>query len=306
MSRSDRWLCGWRVASDLPLPELLPWRGDDRAPDLTIRTGPVPARLDDLQFDGPLLQVAADGTCRYEISAVAAFVIRGGRDIVVQARDDASSSGVNTFLLGTVLAIVCHQRGVVPVHASCIEIDGQAVAFAGPVGTGKSTMAAVARRAGLRVVSDDVTVLAPVGSRVDVLPTFPRLRLWRDTRAALCAEDDLFEPGRTGIARESLALGTAFRSEPLPLSAVVHLTHVSDVRFCELRELHGVEAMARLHDQVHTSVYPLRRGQGRSMFATVFGLIPGIDRHFTLAQYPSLTTLDDALEAVRARLGHGS
>lgn len=303
---TDRWLCGWRVAGDLPLPELQPWNGDAREPDVTIRVGAVPAILDDPIFEGPVLQVAADGTCRYEIAAVAAFLIRGGRDVVVQPRDVAPPSDVRTFVLGAVLAILCHQRGLIPLHASCIEIAGQAVAFAGPVGAGKSTLAAAARRAGHRILSDDVTVLAGDGSRVDVLPSYPRLRLWQDAWSALCAGDEQPESGRTGIARYGLALGPRFRGEPLALAGVVHLTYVSDARFGELRELHGAEATARLHDQIHTSAYPLRSGHRRSVFARLFGLIPGIARHFVLAQYPSLSTLDASLEAVRARLSAGS
>jgi hypothetical protein len=151
-----------------------------------------------------------------------------------------------------------------------------------------------------------VTTLTAKGSQVDVLPTFPRLRLWHDAWSVLCADDELFEPGRTGIARYGLALGTAFRREPLALTGVVHLTHVSDARFCELRELHGVEATAWLHDHVHTTAYPLRRGRGQSMLTTLFGLIPRIERHFVLAQYPSLSTLDESLDALRARLSDGS
>ena len=33
---ADYVLCGWRVRSALPLPEVAPWRGDDRPPDVTI------------------------------------------------------------------------------------------------------------------------------------------------------------------------------------------------------------------------------------------------------------------------------
>jgi hypothetical protein len=35
----DRVLCGWRLRSDLPLPDFFPWVGDDRQPDVTVHLG---------------------------------------------------------------------------------------------------------------------------------------------------------------------------------------------------------------------------------------------------------------------------
>ena len=44
----DRQLCGWRVRTDVPLPELLPWTGDaGHPPDIQIRLGPLPGSPQD-------------------------------------------------------------------------------------------------------------------------------------------------------------------------------------------------------------------------------------------------------------------
>src|SRR5262245_16919533 len=42
----DYALCGWRVRSAVELPEVMPWMGDDRAPDLVIRLGAAPPLRD--------------------------------------------------------------------------------------------------------------------------------------------------------------------------------------------------------------------------------------------------------------------
>ena len=40
--RADYDLCGWRVASEIALPDLPHWAGDTRPPDVTIGIGDVP------------------------------------------------------------------------------------------------------------------------------------------------------------------------------------------------------------------------------------------------------------------------
>lgn len=62
----DYRLCGWRVRSDFPLPDLLPRIGSPSAPvDLHVELGPVEERLADQFYEGPILQLGADGTCRF-------------------------------------------------------------------------------------------------------------------------------------------------------------------------------------------------------------------------------------------------
>ena len=65
--------------------------------------------------------------------------------------------GVLSVLLpGTVMAVRLMLDRHLVLHASAVEHDGRAVAFAGPSGGGKSTLAALGVLAGLGMVSDDV------------------------------------------------------------------------------------------------------------------------------------------------------
>ncbi|CAA7615400.1 HPr kinase [Candidatus Terasakiella magnetica] len=214
-------LCGLRVVSDFPLPELPPWVGDDRPADMVIRRGKVPSALPDLVRQTPFAQFAADGTARFEIADVGAFLIRGGCEVVLAPRlpDDAPDIGL--FLLGSVFGFLCHQRGLLPLHASCVEVDGRAIAFAGPSGVGKSTLAAALLAQGWRLLSDDVTVV-DLG-RALVLPSFPRQKLWQDSLEALA-----LSPGRrlrSGMTMEKFEVWqeAGFRDHPLKLAAVCHV-----------------------------------------------------------------------------------
>ena len=64
-----------------------------------------------------------------------------------------------TYLLGSVAGLVLQNLDAVCLHASTVNIDGFAVAFVGPPGTGKSTTAAALLRRGHSIITDDVAVI---------------------------------------------------------------------------------------------------------------------------------------------------
>lgn len=241
----DRKLCGWRVASDLPLPELLPWRGDDAVPaGLTIRLGEVPERLDEPRHHGPLLQIGRDGSCRYAIAGVAAYLVdAAGSCVTIAPLAEPDAPDIRLFLLGTVLGLLCYKRGLLPLHAACVEIDGRVVAVAGPSGVGKSTLAAAL---GTRLLSDDVTaieVAPPSGGGPRVWPSFPRQKLWRDTLEALVLPIGTRLRPRAREMDKFEHPVADFALEPMPLAAVCHLGEGRLERRPPLSRLSGLQTM---------------------------------------------------------------
>src|SRR5712692_8123118 len=118
----DYVLCGWRVRSAVPLPDAMRWTGDDRPPDVTIRVGSAPALLDPVLHGTGPVQVGRDGLCRLGIDHVACFLVRNGREVVVEPRGDIGTPEFRSWLLGAVLGMLCHQRRLFPLHAACIRI----------------------------------------------------------------------------------------------------------------------------------------------------------------------------------------
>jgi len=249
---SDSTLCGWRIRSEWPLPELLPWTGDDRVPDISIRLGEVPECLPGNPQGGPVCQVNEEGLVRYAIRDVAAYLIREGKEIVIATRLPHGAPDVGLFLLGSVFGIVCHQRGVLPLHASCIAFGDRAVAFAGVSGSGKSTIAAALLALGGLLVSDDVTV---VDIRAEggpmALPSFPRQKLWRDTLDALA-----IPPGRplrsiVDLQKFERPVADRFRTEPVRLAMICHLRPSVIRNAMDTEKLRGAKALKFLQNNIY-------------------------------------------------------
>ena len=170
-------LFGLRVASEIELPELFAAEPEAGAADVTIVRGVVAAA-------GPGavngVVVAGDGAT-LGVADVARFHVVGGKTIIVDALPGAPQANVRLFLLGSASAILIYQRGLLPLHANAIEIDGRAVAFLGESGAGKSTLAAWFNDRGARILSDDVCVVGfGEDGRPLAMPGLPRYRLWRD------------------------------------------------------------------------------------------------------------------------------
>lgn len=230
---TDWSLCGWRVRSDVPLSALTAWDGDDREPEVTFRLGAVPERVEAPRFVGRRLQVGEDGTCRYEHPLAGAFMIRDGREVIAERAPGADAAHLAAILLGPALGILCHQRGLVPLHACCVEIDDEAIAITGPSGAGKSTLAAAFMHAGHRVLADDLTVIDPRAAdgghgasgpgRPLALPTVPRLKLSAEVLELLGVDAGDLPRSPTRPHKRHLPIPGAFQSPPLPLRAIYHL-----------------------------------------------------------------------------------
>jgi len=149
-----------------------------------------------------------------------------GKEIWAIWPDPSTLEDASSYLLGPVLGVVLRLRGVTCLHASAVALDGQAVAFVGAEGAGKSTTAAAFAREGHAVLSDDVVALTEKESGFLVVPAYPHLCLWPDAVATLYGSADALPHFSTGWEKHRLPLGdgkTRFEKRPLPLGAVYFL-----------------------------------------------------------------------------------
>lgn len=291
-------LFGWRVSSSLPLPELLPWLGEARAPDITIDVGEVPPEDNRLPSFSPAVQASSRGV-RLAIPEVATYWIEAGSRVIVQPALSSDAPSVRVFLLGTVLAILCFQRGVLPLHASAVDIGGRVLLISGVSGAGKSTLAAAFSSNGYRLLSDDLCGLA---ARADqplmVLPAFPRVKLWRDSAEQLSVPINGLEQIREGLEKFSIPLTKPrFQLEALPPALIVLLRVEHMPEQHQPRRLVGVEALRRF-DLVHRWRLGLALGYHTLIFNTMARLIEAVPM-MELARSNNLSDLPALVDRVR-------
>ncbi len=173
---------GLGIHSTLPLPELV---AADRVADVTIRLGRIDPSPSEQSGLGSCLRATAREVLFFW-EEVGLFQVWDGREIVVDPAPGVEERILRLFILGPALGLLLHQRGLLILHASAVQVGGAAVAFLGGPGWGKSTTAAAMHTRGHAIVADDVLAieLADVNHPV-VHPGFPQLKLWPEAAATL-------------------------------------------------------------------------------------------------------------------------
>lgn len=230
---------GLRVRSSIPLPELHA-TSDGHPPDVIIERGEVPESEPGLsQVDGSLLLVVPE---------VARYRIDGGSRITIDAAAGVPERNARLFLLGSAFGALMHQRGMLPLHANAVEIDGKAVAFLGKSGAGKSTLAAWFHDRGHRIIADDVCVVRLDDQGKPIAePGLPRFRLWREALAAFGRDTSDYAPSYSGdetFDKFDVPVTDENRVQTeLPLAAIYVLEQGADFSIAPLEGMAAAEAV---------------------------------------------------------------
>jgi hypothetical protein len=214
-------MCGLTLASCVELPGVAP-EVPAASPDAVVAYGPVPETLPG----------AARRTLNWEAGAkrlllrvpgVARFLIQDGRETWLEPMPGRGAGDLAVFITGAVLGVLLHQRGRFVVHASALAVNGEAVVFCGPSGSGKSVLAAALTGAGYPLVADEVCCIDTDGERPMVVPDGRRLKLWADTVERLSLAERKHAVVRAGIEKYWVDPTTPSWGEALPLRAVYFL-----------------------------------------------------------------------------------
>jgi hypothetical protein len=208
---------GLNIISELEMPELIPGIGDA---DLTIRFGKVERLPEDMDKSFHSFWATPEETCLC-FQGTGAFLIRHGREIVIDPLGNVDARVLRLGILGPSLSMVLHQRGYLVLHGSAVAIGGKAISFLGNSGDGKSTMAAVLHTRGHALIADDLSVVDfdSVGQPI-LLPGFPQLKLWPEAVSVLGDEPDDLHRLHPLMDKRARRTHNAFTGDTLPLHSI--------------------------------------------------------------------------------------
>ena len=260
---TDHIICGWRVRTALPLPEVAPWRGPERPIDIEIRLGSVPA----ISGKDKYFEATQSGRVLLDLSPVVRFLV-APNCVVVDTPYPLETPDWRARLLGPALGLLCYLRGILPLHASSVRIGNRTVAIAGRSGAGKSTLAAALMLRKHALVTDDICAITSHCGRPMVLPSFPALKLPPDGLKTLGFEPS--GPAQVWLDANKFLLPAVDGFDPAAasLDTVYLLENAPEGHDDAIIPVHGVDAFERLS----AMCYRAEMGQLLSLPSALFSM----------------------------------
>ena len=243
---------GLGIRSAIPLPMPVPAVDD---PDVDVIYGEVPEQLSGATAWGIAYQ-ARPGRLLLKVDGVSRFLICDGRRIIIERSAGAQDDDVRLFLQGSALGALLHQRHAIVLHGSAVIVDGMAVAFVGPSGIGKSTLAVAFSRRGAPVLTDDLCVAWPqrASGQILVEPGFQDSKLWLDSLQHLDIDATGLRKIRSSLEKRALPLGAAFAGCAAPLKRIYVLRASNDVQL-SIVNLQGAQKFDALKNQTYRAQF---------------------------------------------------
>ena len=254
VERVNYGLGGLRIASDIPLVGLQICRNEVHH-EVVIRYGAIPEEFASSTAtfrNGQFIGRYNGQDVLLDFPSAGRFLVRAGEEIMIDPAPSSDAGEVRAYLLGTVFGLLCHQRGITPLHASAMNVPDGCVAFVGASGAGKSTLVAALARRGHEIISDDVCFLQLDGKgNLRVRPGIERIRLWEDTMYALDYQGPGAERELHGYNKYFIPVRSP-RSpfERCRLRRVYELHHAPDGAI-EVSRLHGAGTVAVLMQNIY-------------------------------------------------------
>ncbi len=293
---------GLNVESDIEIPELDLFAAREPFPEadvlITLEKSPASLISDDRLAISPRLPVVHDREFGLRIPQAADFRVQAGRRILISPSASADFKAIRQYLLGSVWAAVCYQRGIFVVHASAVRDGNAAVMFCGASGHGKSTTAAFLSERGFPVLNDDLSCCSfPADGGPQIFPSSPRIKLWADALQALGLPHNDAEACRVRTGKFRLRTHRSTDHKPLPVAAVYLLEWGEP----GIRRLSGLNALRQF---LHAATY-------RGRVIEELGELSNYSRHCVhfleqvpVFQFTRHRSVSEAAEATELLTGH--
>lgn len=234
------------IASELDCPGLPTGYGE---PEVHIKMGNLPPlrkTTDRKQIE----YVIEPDRVIFSIDRIGTFLIRDGNRITVDPDVKSSKHEVQSVLLNSALSVVMYQQGLLVLHGSAIETPAGAMVFGGESGAGKSTLAAMLKTRGYDILSDDVCVVCHHNETPVVRPSYPELKLCRDSVAYLNSKGEDVCKQTSRDRKSVLPIPDSYRDRNLDLCCFYEIA-LTDTPCSSLTVLSGFDKFLALARNIY-------------------------------------------------------
>jgi hypothetical protein len=282
-------LCVW---SDMQLPELMPTTS--AVADVTVRFGSV--RIPEGATPVGSRYHVTDTEICFAQEDVGSFLVRDGREIIVEPSPTVEERVLRLFVLGPSMGALLHQRNRLVLHSSSVVIGSSAVAFLGESGYGKSTTAAAFVNRGHALLADDITPVEFGTGLPTISPGFPQVKLHPDSASAVGHAPGTLPRIHPKLEKRALRMPDSFIDGSFPLRCIYVLDRNAQVDIepllpqAALVELVRFSYSNRLLRATHTAgqhmqqcaalvnSVPVRRLRNRTSLADLDRLVDTVER----------------------------
>lgn len=244
------------LCSEVEYPQLIITA--DRTPQIFLKVIPMERKLKNEQ--GCFVDTVSKSYI-YFCNQVGVFRITNGISIEIYPNKDISIDKLTPFVFGYCMAMLFWQRGMIAIHCSAVEYNGEAIIIAGGSGSGKSTLTTRLIENGCRLMTDDLAILGTADNGdILVYSAFPQQKLCRDAvyRNHLNTEDLLYideDKDKFALVRRDI-----FCEKVTKLSGMVCLAvHPTDTKI-RFSKLNGHKKLISIME--NQFLFPMFRSSG--------------------------------------------
>ena len=290
---------GLGIQSYLVLPEL---SLQEVAADVQVRLGAVDQNGLEVVDQDHCFRATGQEACHF-FRGVGAFLARRGREVIVDPLPDADERVVRLSILGPAMALILHQRGRLILHASAVGIAGEAVAFLGGPGWGKSTTAAALYARGHDMLTDDVLAIDMESSGYPVIPSFPQFKLWPESATALGEQPETLPLLHPELSKRARRVTQRFADAPCPIASLYVLAEAPSLHMEPLQPQEALHVLMRHWYGARFGAGLLRTSDMAAHFRQCANLVHRV-RVCRLARPSCLAALPELARFVEADLRH--
>lgn len=221
----------------------------DGAIDIKVQYSIVPNALSDIQFKSGFFETNGKSILIKSLK-FSKVLILNRHEIIVEPPGQMDEMSYFQFFLGPVLSAMLHLRGIMPLHASSVINDNQAILIAGNSGAGKSTIAHKALMNGYSMVTDDISAIDfedPNYPKVWTGP--PLIKLWGIDQSSSVENKKLVSLGsgteKKGILMHSLPLSKSYKFDH------IYIIQPKNIEQAGMYELSGIQKFEMLNSMIY-------------------------------------------------------